>query len=73
VNAVRPGVVATNIFGEGNPQEFFDNFAKDKHLIKRAGRSEEVARLVAFLLSDDSSLMTASLVDIDAGFTVYCN
>jgi NAD(P)-dependent dehydrogenase (short-subunit alcohol dehydrogenase family) len=73
VNAVRPGVVATNIFGEGASVEFVDGFAKDKHLIKRAGRSEEVARLVAFLLSDDSSLMTASLLDIDGGFAVCCN
>jgi 3-oxoacyl-[acyl-carrier protein] reductase len=73
VNAVRPGVVATNIFGEGASADFVDEFAKDKHLMKRAGRSEEVARLVAFLLSDDSSLMTASLVDIDGGFAVNCN
>jgi NAD(P)-dependent dehydrogenase (short-subunit alcohol dehydrogenase family) len=72
VNAVRPGVVATNLF-DGASVDVVDEDARGKQLMKRAGRSEEVARLVAFLLSDDSSLMTASLLDIDAGFAVTSN
>jgi NAD(P)-dependent dehydrogenase (short-subunit alcohol dehydrogenase family) len=36
--------------------------------MQRAGTSEEVAKLVLFLASDDSSFITGSEVVIDGGF-----
>lgn len=38
--------------------------------IGRKGKPEEVAKLIAFLLSDDSSYMTGTVQVIDGGFTV---
>ena len=36
--------------------------------IKRLGKPEEVAKLIAFLLSDESSYITGSVLSIDGGW-----
>ena len=40
-----------------------------KWCMKRKGSPEEVAKLIAFLLSDESSYVTGSCYTIDAGLT----
>ncbi len=38
------------------------------HALGRIGKPEEVARVAAFLASDDASFMTGSAVVVDGGF-----
>jgi NAD(P)-dependent dehydrogenase (short-subunit alcohol dehydrogenase family) len=45
-----------------------DHVQANDNLIGRSGRPEEVAKLAAFLLSDDSAYITGSLYAIDGGF-----
>jgi NAD(P)-dependent dehydrogenase (short-subunit alcohol dehydrogenase family) len=71
VNAVSPGVIETPAWSEsGLPKEqvngFFD-FAAGITPLARIGRVEEVATVVAFLASDESSFMSGSEVFIDGG------
>ena len=66
VNAVRPGLIDTDIHASGG----LPNRARDlAHLIpmQRAGTAEEVAQAIVWLLSNASSYTTMSLMDISGG------
>ena len=66
VNAVRPGLIDTDIHASGG----LPNRVKDlEHLVpaKRGGTAMEVAQAIVWLLSDESSYTTMSLVDVSGG------
>ncbi|MBZ9772486.1 SDR family NAD(P)-dependent oxidoreductase [Mesorhizobium sp. CO1-1-8] len=70
VNALSPGPVATELFQ--TLQDRDPEFLKTRmpHLpMKRFGKPEEIARVAAFLISDDSSFMTGQSVIADGGIT----
>ena len=71
VNALTPGVIETpghDKTGATKDQVngFFD-FAASITPMARIGRDEEVAKVAAFLASDDASFMTGSEVFVDGG------
>ncbi len=73
VNCYAPGNVDTPMvqkyYESGPPeeQEMIKAQVVGTHLFKRLGRPEEVANLVVFLASDESSMMTGTCVTIDLG------
>lgn len=74
VNAVCPGWVDTPLFkleadNRSLPLEEYRRFASAQHPIGRIGRPEEIANVVLFLASDESSYMTGALVVADGGYT----
>ena len=71
VNAVSPGVIETPAWSEsGLPKEqvngFFD-FAAGITPLSRIGTDAEIAKVVAFLASDESSFMSGTEVFVDGG------
>jgi len=71
VNAVNPGPVNTAIFGKlGLPDEAIKEFATammNRVPLKRFGEPEDIANLVAFLASDESTYITGGEYNIDGG------
>jgi 3alpha(or 20beta)-hydroxysteroid dehydrogenase len=69
VNSVHPGGIDTEL----TSGEAFDRVDKDaiygSHPIPRIGRASEVSRLVAFLLSENSSYATGAEFVLDGGAT----
>ena len=66
VNAVRPGLIETDIHASGG----LPNRVKDlQHLVpaQRGGTAEEVAEGIVWLLSDGASYTTLSFLDISGG------
>lgn len=74
VNAISPGPVATPLYDKlGLEQEQVDGFGaalSSKILLNRFAKSEEIATVVRFLASDDSSFITGTEITVDGGLTV---
>ena len=70
VNAVCPGSVATPPLVRALGDEG-RKLLEDHHPIGRIGHPDEIARVVLFLASDDSSFMTGSIVVADGGISAH--
>ncbi|MCI4396569.1 MAG: SDR family oxidoreductase [Thermoprotei archaeon] len=73
VNSVHPGFIDTPMVAgyaesTGNKEAVYEALSK-LHPLGRIGKPEEVANVIVFLLSDDSSFMTGSEVVVDGGYT----
>lgn len=66
VNALNPGMIATKFHDDFTKDQVRTNVANATPL-KREGRAEEVADLVAYLASDESSFLNGNNVDINGG------
>jgi NAD(P)-dependent dehydrogenase (short-subunit alcohol dehydrogenase family) len=73
VNAVLPGVIETETVTAGltSPESLAEMAAKKARIpMGRLGTAEEIANLVAFLLSDAASYSTGGLFTADGGFSL---
>jgi NAD(P)-dependent dehydrogenase (short-subunit alcohol dehydrogenase family) len=66
VNAVRPGIIDTDIHASGGVPDRVDRL-KDAVPMHRGGQPAEVAAAVLWLLSDEASYITGSIVDVTGG------
>lgn len=66
VNAVRPGIIDTDIHAKGGQPDRVDRITPNIPMA-RPGSAEEVAEAILWLCSDASSYVTGSFIDIAGG------
>jgi NAD(P)-dependent dehydrogenase (short-subunit alcohol dehydrogenase family) len=71
VNAVCPGIIRTPmaLAAVGNDDTYLESIGRKAHPLGRLGEPEEVAKLVCFLASDDSSFISGAAIPIDGAMT----
>jgi NAD(P)-dependent dehydrogenase (short-subunit alcohol dehydrogenase family) len=69
VNAVAPGIVPTELFAASGQSGGRDDMVRRASTtpLRRAGTSDEIGNVVAFLLSDASAYITGETVSADGG------
>lgn len=66
VNAVRPGIIYTDIHASGGVPDRVERL-KNNVPMRRGGQASEVAATILWLLSDEASYVTGSIVDVTGG------
>lgn len=67
-NAVAPGFIATkmtDVLGEDVKESILNQIP-----LKRFGKTEDVANLVSFLVSDEASYITGQVINVDGGMVI---
>jgi NAD(P)-dependent dehydrogenase (short-subunit alcohol dehydrogenase family) len=68
VNTLLPGGTITPAGGDGNPSMM--EFISSLHPLKRMAQAAEIAQAALFMLSDRSSFMTGTPMNVDGGISV---
>ena len=66
VNAVRPGIIETDIHASGGEPQRAAQLAPQVPM-RRAGSAQEVAAAIVWLLSEESSYTTGAVLDVTGG------
>ena len=68
VNAVAPGIVPTALFTPAGREDMVRRAATAP--LRRAGTPDEIASVVAFLLSEEAAYLTGEVVSVDGGSSI---
>jgi 3-oxoacyl-[acyl-carrier protein] reductase len=71
VNTVAPGIIGTSFHDRHTAPAVREEWLKTLVPMQRSGLPEEVARVVAFVASDDASYMTGATLDVNGGMAMY--
>jgi NAD(P)-dependent dehydrogenase (short-subunit alcohol dehydrogenase family) len=71
VNAISPGLMATENAMADLPRELIDEFVGNHQLIHRQGEMSDIVDAMLFLCSDESSFVTGETLKVTGGYPLY--
>jgi 3-oxoacyl-[acyl-carrier protein] reductase len=67
VNAVAPGLIYNDFLRKIYPSEFFSGYAERRSKVGRVGDPQDIANMVAFLVSDKAGYITGEVYGVSGG------
>lgn len=67
VNAIAPGIVETDMMTKDFSKEELEELKKEVGM-ERFAKAEEIANLVAYLISEEASYITGDIININGGY-----
>lgn len=64
-NCICPGIIETPIYNTFNEEKF-----KERIPMKRCGKPDDVAKIVAFLGSDEAGYINGAVIPVDGGMSL---
>jgi len=71
VNAIAPGLMATENAMDDLPQDLIDEFVHQRQLVPRLGQMDDIVQAMLYLCSDDSSFMTGETLKVTGGYPLF--
>ena len=71
VNAVTPGLMATENAIADLPQSMVDDFVHNKQLVHRLGTMDDIVSATLFLCSDEASFITGETLNVSGGYPLF--
>jgi 3-oxoacyl-[acyl-carrier protein] reductase len=74
VNAIAPGFILTDLVKEGRTEQEYEGLLKtirERSMVGRLGKPEDIAHAVAFLAAPESAFITAQILTVDGGRMDY--
>ena len=68
VNAVAPGLMATENALDGLPQDMIADFVENRQLVHRLGQMADIVATTLFLCSDEASFITGETLKVSGGY-----
>jgi 3-oxoacyl-[acyl-carrier protein] reductase len=68
VNAIAPGLMATENALDGLPQGLVDDFVDNRQLVHRLGTMDDIVSTALYLLSDQASFITGETLKVSGGY-----
>jgi NAD(P)-dependent dehydrogenase (short-subunit alcohol dehydrogenase family) len=71
VNAIAPGLMATENAIADLPQAMVDEFVGERQLVHRLGQMGDIVQAMLYLCSDQASFVTGQTLDVSGGFPLF--
>ncbi len=71
VNAIAPGLMATENAMDDLPTALVDEFVNDRQLVHRLGQMDDIVQAMLYLCSDESSFVTGETVKVSGGLPLF--
>jgi NAD(P)-dependent dehydrogenase (short-subunit alcohol dehydrogenase family) len=68
VNAIAPGLIATDVVRAELPAQLFEDFAQKNQLVRRTGEIADAVQAMLFLCSSRASFITGETLKVSGGF-----